>query len=153
MKDEWVGIFELNETFDGKTFTVDDYLEVEQKYVDAAVGFFRETNEKYLTLRNWQKYESGSASVKPYGLDISTDFTDNQSISINSLPVVIRMMLRDIAHCEIEIKNIFFIHIGWDFYMYIGSAFNLPAAIDDVNRSGLFVEECTSPHLETEIEI
>lgn len=153
LKGEWVGIFELNETFGGKTFTIDDYLEVEEKYVNAAVRFFKETNEESLTLRNWQKYESGNISVEPFGLDISANFTDGQSISIDSLPVVIRMLLRDIAHCEIEIKDTFFIHIGWDFYMYIGSAVSLPAAIDDVNKSGLFVEECTSPHLETEMEI
>jgi hypothetical protein len=147
-ENEWVGVFELNHTFNAKTFTVNDYLETEEKYVNAAIRFFDETHEKSVILHDWHKDGTGNTDMMPFNLDISQDFKDGQSISRESLPLVMRMLLRNIAHCSIEIKDKFFIHIGWDFYMYVGSSTDLPDAVSEVRQTGLFVEPFISPYLE-----
>jgi hypothetical protein len=49
-------------------------------------------------------------------------------------------------------KDKFFVHFGWDYYMYIGSSVNCPSLIKIAKDNGLFVEEVRSPYYFSEEE-
>jgi hypothetical protein len=48
----------------------------------------------------------------------------------------------------LEADRTAFIHVGWDYYMYIGVPTDCPASDRLAAASGLFVEECESPYKE-----
>ena len=41
-----------------------------------------------------------------------------------------------------------FVHFGWDYYMYIGSAKQCTGTIVQIQKSGLYIEQYKSPYLE-----
>jgi len=47
---EWVGMDDVGHICDGHLVTIDEYLETEQKYVDAVIKVMELTNYKYLTV-------------------------------------------------------------------------------------------------------
>ena len=47
---EWTAVCDVDRVRDGHLLTIDEYLEVEQKYVDAVIKIMELTNCKYLTV-------------------------------------------------------------------------------------------------------
>ncbi len=43
-------------------------------------------------------------------------------------------------------ENKMYVHFGYDYYMYIGVNEKCLDAINSIQASGLFVEECESPY-------
>jgi len=60
---------------------------------------------------------------------------------------VCRLVLREILWCKLESTNGFYIHFGYDYYMYVGSPVSSQRAIDYGKQNGLYVEEMESPYL------
>jgi len=58
-----------------------------------------------------------------------------------------RMCLREAIWCKLEAEGRFYIHFGWDYYMYIGSDKSSADAIQLATSDGLFVEDFISPYL------
>ncbi|MFD1169946.1 hypothetical protein [Oceanobacillus caeni] len=56
------------------------------------------------------------------------------------------LTLRNIIWCKLGYKNQFFVHFGYDYYMYIGASRQCTKAINAVTRSGLFVEKFDTPY-------
>ena len=47
---EWTAVCDVDRVRDGHLLTIDEYLEVDQKYVDAVIKIMELTNCKYLTV-------------------------------------------------------------------------------------------------------
>lgn len=150
IKDEWTSYSEVGNTIDGKTFTYQEYLEVENSYVSSII-FFMECNnlenlriahlEKSFTLDNKDTYLSENMkndfNVVKNGLDIDK----------NKIDSIARLVLREKLWCKFESKDMF-VHFGWDYYMYIGSSKACEKSIKKIQELGLFVEEYISPYLD-----
>ena len=48
-------------------------------------------------------------------------------------------MLRELAWCRLEAPGRFFLHFGFDYYMFAGNRADLPGAVAEVRLQGLFV--------------
>jgi hypothetical protein len=57
-----------------------------------------------------------------------------------------RLILRDILWCKLKYNRKIFVHFGWDFYMYIGSALACSEKILTIEKDSLFVEPFQSPY-------
>lgn len=56
---------------------------------------------------------------------------------------VVRLALREVVWCRLESPSGFFVHFGYDYYMYVGT----PEAIEPPTVSPrVFVEEFPSPY-------
>jgi hypothetical protein len=75
--------------------------------------------------------------------------SEGQKVTSKELGAIMRLLLREILWCKLENPKKFFIHVGWDYYMYIGCFKDLPAAAEKTNASGLYIENFASPYLET----
>ncbi|UTE72069.1 hypothetical protein M1I95_17665 [Rossellomorea marisflavi] len=146
--EEWTSPSDIGETFDGNELTLDDYLRVEEAYINSAIAFME---------------ESGIQSVRVLGLEGSITEEDRASflyesefegvvlkedslVDLDALHLIMKMVLRDFIWCQLYDGDQFFIHFGTDYYMYVGSHVNCPAAIEWSATHGLFVESEPSPY-------
>ena len=72
---------------------------------------------------------------------------DGVRIVGRELETVVRHLLREALWCRLEDDAGRYIHVGYDYYMYLGVDRNCPESEALAKRRGLFVEEFRSPYL------
>jgi hypothetical protein len=67
---------------------------------------------------------------------------------------VVRELLRERGFCRLEAERDVYIHVGYDYYLYIGGEVDCEQTLNVAARAGLFVEtDFTSPyHLNPETD-
>lgn len=66
---------------------------------------------------------------------------------------LVRAMLRDSgAWCRLEADDRFFVHVGWDQYVYVGSAVPRHRAVALTHQLGLFVESLTQSPYDAQLD-
>lgn len=75
----------------------------------------------------------------------SLPFCEGTSLSLEHLAPVIRGLLREELWCRLE-GPAGFLHVGRDYYMYLGVPCPCPSSHELASQSGLFVEEFLSPY-------
>jgi hypothetical protein len=152
--EEWTCASEIGKIINGKEFTLSDYLQVETAYVNSVMKFLEESSMnslRILQLSSW----SISAEDKQSAL-YETEFdhlklTEDLLVNKYEIQLICKMVLRNFLDCQLYLKDKFFVHFGWDYYMYIGSYFNCLSAIEYAKNNGLFAEEIdSSPYLFSE---
>lgn len=137
--DEWTCFSEV-----GTKLEYEEYIITEEKYLEAIKTFWDETgvNQIYITaLEQWSDgVESQNARKSLSNIWIG------KAIKIDELLQLAQHTLRNVCWCKVEIKNRFFVHFGYDYYMYIGTDRDCQKAIAKTQQSGLNVEECLSPY-------
>lgn len=58
IKDEWTDYSDIGKVFDDKLFTLEEYLLVEQKYVNVILTILDELHCKYIRLDRWFKNDA-----------------------------------------------------------------------------------------------
>ncbi len=132
--DDWTSSSDVGRVFGGTTLTPERYQAVEDAYVSTALSFLS---------------ESGISHLRVAGLESRPPTKDAPSegdeVSLEALEVVLRGLLRERFWCRLEAAN-GFIHVGWDYYMYVGVPQGCPAASAAASAQGLFVESFPSPY-------
>lgn len=119
----------------GTIVSMADYLIVEQRYCDAALALLSPF-DLHLVVKDL---------AGPWGKS-DIVITSGQSVGMSELSGVLRELLRGRYWCRLEAAEAF-IHVGWDFYMYIGVPIDLDRARPLVEAVGLFCEEFESPYI------
>ncbi|WP_125776559.1 RNA-binding protein [Antribacter gilvus] len=135
-----------------------DHGPVEASYLDAVLAFARASGTETLTVREPQvapltrswpdRVPAGHVLYRILGDDLSA-FHDGAEVSLEAAVELVREMLGgdDGVWCRLEHEDQFFVHIGWDMYMYIGSDDPCEDAVRSSRDAGLFpVEIECSPH-------
>lgn len=150
---EWTSPGDIGKSANGYTLTPADYLLTEARYVRAILRFFeasglqhlrvtglanRDTPEELEDLKRDQPalYEPAFASAQ---------FREDQTVGEAEISLLGKMNLRDILECSMEINGKFFVHFGWDYYMYIGCQAECMSAASGTEADGMYVEPFTSP--------
>ncbi|MFI4979755.1 MAG: hypothetical protein ACHQIO_05355 [Nevskiales bacterium] len=129
---EWTSVTDIGSAFTGGTLTPAIYQTVEDAYVSAAILFMEEAQQSSLKIEGLESMRS--TAVPPA-----------QTISVSALDPVLRSLLREEYWCRLEGSKSF-IHIGWDYYMYVGVPIRCPKAEAAASKLGLFVEPFLSPY-------
>ena len=148
LAEDWTAFSDIGKTYSSQKLTYKDYMSVENAYVASVVGFLSEAGLS--SLRVVELENSRLAHLKSTQLrDIASSPSLLQlgSMVSNELEDVVRMNLREVLWCKLTGTSCFYLHFGWDCYMYIGSASPFLIAIKNAEQSGLFVEEMVSPYL------
>jgi TPR repeat protein len=66
-------------------------------------------------------------------------------LSLPQIAEAIRDMLREECWCRLESSDAF-VHLGYDYYMYLGVPKDCPNAVAFASANGLFVEPFKSPY-------
>lgn len=134
LRDEWASIGDIGKTFDGETLTQSDYDAMENAYVDAAVGFMEAAGIGELQVCGLEN--TGGDETAP---------DDGTTLDLIRLREPLRSVLRERYWCRFESQNAF-IHVGYDYYMYIGVPDPCRSAQASAQGMGLFVEPFPSPY-------
>ena len=130
--DEWTEFSEV-----GKKISLEEYEAIEGLYLDAAYELISKSGIKFLNLIGLENYKK----LCPYA--------ENDQIDISNIRDVVRSLLRTEYWAKLESQE-GFIHIGYDFYMYVGTKDFDESAICKIADSGLYVEQMSSPYNEND---
>ena len=117
----------------GTKVSLSDYEKVEKAYISSAMDLISECEPLGLRVISLEDYQ-GNCTYK-----------EESTVPQNELEAVLRSLLRGDYWCKLESDNAF-VHIGWDYYMYVGVQSASPKTISRTSNRGLYVEEFTSPY-------
>ena len=132
-KDEWTSMYDVGRSYNGKVFTFEEYLKVEKSYLDVIKDVLKELDIKAVEVRQGERIFSAL----------------NNSVvnSREEVLMIARGVLREDFWCKLEARD-FFIHFGYDYYMYIGADIEEKKMHEIAEKNGLFAELINeSPYL------
>lgn len=133
-RDEWTSLSDIGRSFGGIPLTREEYQRVENAYVTVATAFFREARASTFVVRDLENHRSADPPV-----------AEGDVLEPEKLSEAARHVLRDEFWCRFEGADAF-LHIGHDYYMYLGVPRTCPEAETAARRLGLFVEPSPSPY-------
>lgn len=127
---------------------VSDHGPLEAAYLAAVEAFAEDSGVTELTIREpavggFIKFGleppiEGHGLIGLFPPDL-TGYHDGARVPLATATALVRAMLRDNgAWCRLEVDERFFVHVGYDQYMYIGSSEPCDDAADRVRSLGLF---------------
>jgi hypothetical protein len=133
--DDWTGVSDVGSTFNGEVLTFHKYLEVEVRYLRVVAAFLAEADVEAMTVRDVESYE---ARWWP---------DDGESLSPLESVDVVREMLRERGWCRLEAPRDVYVHVGYDYYLYVGGNVSCEQTLKVAAKATLFVDEdFTSPY-------
>ncbi len=154
LKDEWTSVGDVGETFDGLKLTFEEYKKYEDAYLEAVLLTMKANGIDSLKIRwygKMQDYESIEESLEDMDIvevkKYVKELKKGQEIKQDNIALTVRLILREIMWGKLLKKNVFYVHFGYDYYMYIGSRANMDDVIKIIGEKGLFAEEMLSPYL------
>lgn len=149
--EDWTSWSDIGRQFGGAELTLADYLATEDRYVAAALAFFRAAGVPTVTVEDCETVADPPPREVALGLaDLLREgppLADGMRLREPDLARACRLVLRELAWCRFEAPGRFFLHVGYDYYMYVGSRADLPDAREQARLLGLFVEPFPSPYL------
>ena len=133
--DDWTSHSDIGKTFGGTPLTEDRYRRIEQSYLDAAVAFLHEAGVAELAVVALDN--NGQCAAAP---------REGSFIKLGEIPAVLRSLLREEFWCKLEGPDSF-VHVGYDYYMYVGTPSDCASASASAQSKGLFVEAFKSLYL------
>lgn len=148
--DEWTSRCDVGKKFDGKLFTIEEYLRVEQRYVSVILSIMKATNCKYMTIQyleaDKEYITSRIKSSKFYNIDSELLksmplLEEKRRIYILKITDIIRLSLREYIYVVLRNKeHKFQIEFGYDYYLKISCSLNLETLKNIVYREGLYLD-------------
>ncbi|MNU82239.1 hypothetical protein D3C71_719170 [compost metagenome] len=135
---EWTSVSDIGKSFDGVPLTSSEYQRVESTYIASALAFLREAGVPSLTVRALENHS-----------DATVVLADGDVVSLEQVSAILPQVLREKFWCKLEGLDSF-IHVGYDYYMYVGVPVDCPKAEQLAANLGLFVEPFQSPYGESD---
>lgn len=154
-KSEWTGRWCVGRVFDGHLVTLDEYLDVEQKYVVSVVKIMELTRCKYLTVSYMEDTVQTTKESIMEMLDIKNPFLQHDKLLYNSymklyegkrfnkteIPDIIRLNLRGYTSTALtNLQKGLEIHFGFDYYMYFNTKFSIDILREEIRKIGLYLD-------------
>jgi hypothetical protein len=133
--DDWTTFADIGQTFRGEPLTLATYLDVEVRHLVVLASFLE---------------ESGTTRVVAEGVEASSDafrVSEGMELSPTQAVEAVRQILRDEGWCRLVDADRFYIHVGWDYYLYVGTEQPCERSVALAKSHGLFVDrDFPSPH-------
>ena len=106
-RDEWTEYSDVGKTFAGKKLSLEEYLEIENRYVECALDIITQSQCKYLTIGYVEDYDNIGYRCK-------------DRIPAERVDKVLRDMLRCNVFCVlVNLSHKVMIDMGYDYYMHV----------------------------------
>jgi hypothetical protein len=135
--EEWTCFSEV-----GTKVSIDGYVKTEQKYLDAISSFMDEIGLNMANVKALEQWSDEDENPNPFLSEIQI----GKVLNVQEIHELARLTVRNEVWCKLAYEDQFFVHFGYDYYMYIGAYKNCTKVIGSVTNSGLFVEEFDSPY-------
>ncbi|MBO0905547.1 DUF7683 domain-containing protein [Jiella sonneratiae] len=149
---DWTSMSDVGKAIRGEVLSPERYLATEDSYVAYILWFFDRPGLAHLRMtgvetanlgENLKKSMRDPKTFDPRFLTIAPE--EDGILLRADIAAVCRMVLREIFWCRLEVAERFFVHFGWDYYVYVGSPVPWDGSAD-IHPIPLFVGECPSPH-------
>jgi hypothetical protein len=134
--DDWTSISDIGKTFAGVVLSEAEYRRVEDAYATAAVAFLQEAGVSSLAVTALENHWA-----------VALPFANGSSLGLADAVEVVRRVLREEFWCKLEGEGAY-VHVGYDYYMFVGVPDRCPGASALARQLGLFVEPFRSPYIE-----
>ena len=132
---DWTMFDQIGETFGDVPLTLSTYLDVEARHLAAMASFLE---------------ENGTSVVIAEGVENhNRTFRVSEGARISQVEAIdaVRQMLRGEGWCRLADDDRFYIHAGWDYYLYIGTEHRCERSVALAESKGLFVDrDLPSPY-------
>jgi len=148
LRDEWTSASEIGKSFLGEIVTLDDYLQVERAYVDTVMKFlevYQIENVRLIHLETYGLSNVDKTSPLYDPLFDTISLAEDMLVTIDQIPIVCKMALREFIHCQMITED-FLVHLGDDYYLFIGANSIQQEALQFASEQRLFVEQMISPY-------
>ncbi len=132
VRDDWTSRSDIGRSFNGIVLTTEEYQRVEDAFVVAVQAILRECDILSLTVSELENHST------------PLPFADGAVLCLEEVGKAVRRVLREEFWCRLEGARAF-VHIGYDYYVYVGVPNPCPKARELAGEIGLFVEEFLSP--------
>lgn len=131
---EWTSFSDIGCMINGSTLSEAEYRQTERAYVSSALEFLRESAVTSLAVRGLENHRG-----------VSLTFGEGSNLSLEQLKNTLPRVLREDFWCKFESPNSF-VHVGYDYYMYVGVPAPCLKAVQFASSVDLFVEPFQSPY-------
>lgn len=147
---EWTSISDIGKEYNGKQFKYEEYIKTENTYIEAINMFIKLNKIKELTIDELEKYNYDKLIYDEYDIQIKElikKVKNKMKIKTSDIELFIRAILREQIWAKLASSDEFYIHFGYDYYMYIGSKAEPQKEIEQIEKMGLVIEKQLSPYL------
>ena len=133
-KDEWTEFSDIGKSFNGHILTADEYYEVEKHYIQMCTDVWEKQGSHHIYVNDIEKHG--------FSLFIPKTVKDKKPLS---------RMVKNILENKLWARLVgddFFLHFGYDYYMYIGTVLEPDTMSELASKYNLYCEEMISPYLE-----
>ena len=130
--DEWTSFSDVGKIFGGAELSPDVYLKTEQAYIDCCIELIDTAQISSLNIEQ-AEYYAENIHFPP------------SVFHPKAIRQVITACLREQCWLKITSED-FFIHFGYDYYMYIGSVLPSERVAKIAAKYGLYCEQHPSPY-------
>lgn len=154
-KDEWGCMGDVGRVYDEHLLTLDEYLDVEQKYIDAVIRVMELTNCRYLTvsflgdtvvstknsIRKMLSEENRFLQYDKVLYDSFMNLIEGKRIFKANIPYVVSLNLREYTYTALtNFQKGLEIHFGYDYYIYFNTKFPIDILRGEIRKIGLFLD-------------
>lgn len=122
----WTSISDIGKSFDDGVLTLERYLRTESAYLEAVRLVYRDAGNPPLSIRDLELPAPG--------------LSEGATVEGEAVLEVVRMMLREETSCRLVADDVFFVHAGFDYYVYIGSTHLQDVTITKIESLGLRIQ-------------
>lgn len=154
-KEEWGCMGYVGRVYDNHLLTLDEYLEVEQKYINAVTRIMVLTNCSYLTvsflgdtvprtkdsIRKMLSEKNRFFQYDKVLYDSFMDLVEGKRIYIANIPYVVSLNLRGYTYTALtNLQKGLEIHFGYDYYMYFNTKLPIDIVREEIHKIGLHLD-------------
>ncbi|MFP7723608.1 hypothetical protein [Lysobacter sp. A3-1-A15] len=133
-RDDWTSVSDVGKSFEGKVLAREEYDRTENAYLAAAEAFLVEAGVQTVFVRGLED---------PDGC--FPQYREGAALPPQQIAPLLSLLLREQLWCRLEAPDAF-VHIGHDYYMYVGVPRPCLFAQRQATGLGLFVELFRSPY-------
>ena len=150
-KNEWLMSSDIGKIYDGKRFTREEYLETENKYVQAVIRGMELAGCSFLTVEYLfvsRKKSDMKRRFTPKNplyeqnkdlYDMFLNIKEGMRIHISQIEKAVRLNLRGYIDCDLtNKKKDFYVRFGFDYYMYFNSNIDKCILKKEIEKIGLY---------------
>jgi hypothetical protein len=148
IEDTWTSYSDIGNIYQGKKLTHDQYVLVENLYINAIVLFMKDLEISHLQVKDLENHDhiSEDSSVDKMEIMFVNAMKENDLLSLEQVKMAVKLILREYFWCKLISKHKMFVHFGYDYYMFVGSSVECRDTLQKIRESGLYVEKFESPY-------
>jgi hypothetical protein len=137
---EWSSYLDIGAVFKGTLLTREEYLRVEQTYVDAVLAFCKTLSCEGLIVNSLLRL--GGENVESDSLLLYYSVAEGDILKGDDIVKMVRLSLRENLWCELrcDVNPREYIHFGEDFYMFFYCGDMSPEFWRKIDALGLYVD-------------